>query len=90
MPRHFSAQARVALLFYTSINVVLFTAGVYAVSMFPTLTPNAGFWLAVIIGASLLVTAPVAWCVGRCWPAEWRKQILAESSPLAGAPTRPV
>jgi hypothetical protein len=90
MPRHFSAQARVALLFYTSINIVLFTGAIYAVSLFPPLTANAGLWLALIVGACLLITAPVAWCIGRCWPAEWRKQILAEPSPLAGAPTRPV
>jgi hypothetical protein len=90
MPRHIEARARIALLFYSTINVVLFTAGVYAVTMFPPLTPDAGFWLAVFTGAGLVVTAPVAWCVGRCVPEAWRKKIMAEPSPLASAPTRTV
>ena len=81
-------RAQIALLFYSTVNVVVFTAAVYAVAMFPPLTPNAGFWLMAIMAASLAVTAPVAWCVGACLPAEWRKLILAERSPQATAPTR--
>ncbi len=70
---------------------MLFTAAVYAVSIFPPLTPNAGFWLAVFTGASLIVTAPIAWCIGGCrMPETWRKKIVAEPSPLASEPTRPV
>jgi hypothetical protein len=83
-------RAQIALLFYTTVNIVLFTAGVYAVTMFPPLTPDAGFWLAVFTAAGLVVTAPVAWCLGACLPAAWRKKILAEPSPLAGEPTRPI
>ncbi len=81
-------RAQIALLFYSTINVVVFTAAVYAVSMFPPLTPNAGFWMMAIMATSFVVTAPIAWCVGACLPAEWRKDILAEPSPLASAPTR--
>jgi hypothetical protein len=83
-------RAQIALLFYSTVNVMVFTAAVYAVSIFPPLTPDAGFWLAVLTGASLIVTAPVAWCVGACFPAAWRDKILAHRSPLADAPTRPV
>jgi len=81
-------RAQIALLTYSTLNIIVFTAAVYAVSMFPPLTPNAGFWMMAIMAASLVVTAPVAWCVGACFPAEWRKTILAEPSPLASAPTR--
>ena len=89
MTRITGTRAPIALLFYTTVNLVIFTAAVYAVAIFPALTPDAGFWLAVIVGTGLAVTAPVAWCIGRCLlPASWRKDVLAEPSPLAGEPTR--
>jgi hypothetical protein len=82
-------RAPIALLFYTSVNIIIFTAAVYAVTIFPTLTPDAGFWLAVFVGAGLVVTAPLAWCIGGCrLAAAWRKDVLAEPSPLASEPTR--
>ena len=86
-------RVQIALLFYTTVNIILFTAAVYAVTIFPPLRPNAGLWLALFMGASLIVTAPMAWCLGKCiciLPASWRKKILAEPSPLANEPTRPV
>jgi hypothetical protein len=91
MARTIGVRAQIALLFYTTVNIVIFTAAVYAVAMFPTLTPHAGFWLALIMGASLIVTAPLAWCLGGClMPAAWRKNFLAEPSPRASEPTRSV
>lgn len=91
MAQHNRSRVQIALLFYTTINIILFTAAVYAVSIFPPLTPSAGFWLAVFMGASLIVTAPIAWWLGKCLlPAAWKKKILAEPSPLAGEPTRPL
>jgi hypothetical protein len=85
-----SARAQVALLFYTTVNLILFTAAVYAVAIFPPLERNAGLWLALFTAAGLLVTAPAAWCLAACWPAAWRKKIIADPSPLAREPTRPV
>lgn len=90
MARDTQTRARVALLFYCTINVVTFTVAVYAVTLFPPLTPDAGFWLAVFTGASLLLTAPVAWAIGRWLPTEWRRKILAEPSPLAKAPSKTI
>jgi hypothetical protein len=85
------ARCQLGLLFYTTLNLIVFTAAVYAVAIFPPLEPNAGFWLAVFVGASLIVTAPVAWCIGGCrLAAAWRKDVLAEPSPLASEPTRPI
>ena len=84
------ARAQVALLFYTTVNIILFTAAVYAVAIFPPLERNAGFWLALFTAAALIVTAPAAWCLAACWPPAWRKKIIAEPSPLAHEPTRPV
>jgi hypothetical protein len=91
MARTIGSRAPIALLFYTTVNIIIFTAAVYAVAIFPPLGQNAGFWLAVIVGAGLVVTAPLAWCVGGCLlPAAWRKDVLAEPSPLASEPTRHV
>jgi len=90
MPLKIAGPAQIALLLYTTVNIILFTAAVYAVTIFPPLVPNAGFWLAAFTVAGLVVTAPVAWCVAACVPDAWRKKIVAEPSPLAGAPTRPV
>lgn len=85
------ARAQLALLFYTTVNIILFTAAVYAVTLFPPLQKNAGLWLAAFIAGSLIVTAPFAWCLGKCvLPDAWRKKVLAESSPLAREPSRTV
>jgi len=85
------ARCQLGLLFYTTLNIVVFTAAVYAVSIFPPLQKDAGFWLAAFTIGSLIVTAPIAWCIGGCrLPEAWRKKIVAEPSPLAGEPTRSV
>jgi len=90
MAREIGFRAQVALLFYSTVNVVLFTAAIYAVTLFPPLMPNAGFWITVFTAASLIVTAPVAWYVGGCVPAALCTKILARPSPLATAPSRDV
>jgi hypothetical protein len=83
-------RAQIALLFYSTFNVVVFTAAVYATSLFPPLTANAGFWLAAIMAVSLTVSAPVAWCLGACLPREWHDKLLAKRSPLSHAPAREI
>jgi hypothetical protein len=83
-------RAQIALLFYSTFNVVVFTAAVYATSLFPPLTANAGFWLAAIMAVSLTASAPVAWCLGACLPREWHDKLLAKRSPLSHAPAREI
>lgn len=83
-------RLQIALLFYTSVNIVVFTAAVYAATMFPPLLPEAGFWIAAITGVSLFVTAPLAWCLGACLPSAWHYRLVARQSPLSRTPTRPV
>jgi hypothetical protein len=83
-------RAQIALLFYSTFNIVVFTAAVYATSLFPPLTANAGFWLAAIMVVSLTVSAPVAWCLGACLPREWHDKLLAKRSPLSHAPAREI
>ena len=91
MTREIGTRTQVALLLYSALNVALFTAGVYLVMLNPALTAEAGFWIAVVVGVSLLVTAPFAWCMASCLCGNrWRSKLVAVRSPLSGAPTREV
>ena len=91
MTREIGTRAQVALLLYSTFNVALFTLGVYVVMLNPSLTGHAGFWIAVIAGAGLIITAPFAWCMASCLCGErWRKKVVAVRSPLAHAPTREI
>lgn len=83
-------RAQIALLFYSTFNIIVFTAAVYATSLFPPLTAHAGFWIAAIMAVSLLASAPVAWCLGACLPREWHDKLLAKRSPLSHAPAREI
>jgi hypothetical protein len=90
MARKIEPRTQVSLLLYSTINLASFTAGVYLVMLWPTLNANAGFWLTLVVVASLIVAAPLAWCLAACLPARWRQKVVAEPSPLAGEPNRPV
>ena len=72
-------------------NGVLFGAGLIVVLMVPALNANAGFWIAVVIAASVILAAPVAWLLAPRLRARYsRHTLLAAPSPLAGAATRDV
>lgn len=89
MARKIGTRTQISLLLYTTINLASFTAGVYAVMLWPTLNADAGFWIAVVVAASLVVAAPIAWCLASCLRTDyWRKKMVAEPSPLTSAPTR--
>ena len=91
MTRETWTRTRIAALVYTMSNGVLFGSGLIVVLMVPALNANAGFWIAVVIAASLILAAPFAWLLAprlraRCG----RHSLLAAPSPLAGAATRDV
>jgi len=86
----FETRKQIALLFYTTFNIVVFTAAVYAATIFPPLAPHAGFWIAVIMAVSLVASAPVAWCLGACLPTTWHDKLIAKRSPLSQAPARDI
>jgi len=81
-------RTQISLLLYTTINLASFTAGVYLVMLWPRLTENAGFWIAAVVAVSLVLAAPLSWCLAKCLPDKWQKKIVAERSPLADAPPR--
>lgn len=90
MTREVGVRAQIALLIFTTLNVAVFTVAVYAVMMSPALNAHAGLWLTVAMAVSVLITAPLAWCASSCFPTGWRKKIVAERSPLAHEPSRPI
>lgn len=91
MVREIGPRTQIALLLYSMLNVALFTAGVYIVMLNPSLIDEAGFWIAVIAGVGLLVSAPFAWCMASCLCGNrWRNKFVAVRSPHANAPTREI
>jgi hypothetical protein len=90
MAQKIATRTQISLLLYTTINLASFTAGVYLVMLWPTLNNHAGFWITVVVAASLIVAAPIAWALAARVPAKWQKKMVAEPSPLAGAPGEPI
>ena len=85
-----TVRLQIALVFYTTVNIVIFTGAVYAATMFPPLLPHAGFWIAAITAIGMFATFPLAWCVGACLPAIWHDKLVTQPSPLAHAPSREI
>ena len=56
-------RLRIALLIYSMTNAVIFGAGLIAVLNVPTLQADAVFWIPVVVLASLILAAPVAWLI---------------------------
>lgn len=90
MTREIGLRTQIALLIYTSLNVLLFTVAVYAVMMSVTLNAHAGFWLTAFVAVSLVVTAPLAWALAPRIRPDWQKKVAAVPSPLAHLPGNPV
>jgi len=83
-------RTQIAVLVYSMTNGVMFGVGLIVVLMVPALNAYAGFWIATVVVASLILAAPFAWLIApRLRARYWRSRLLATPSPLAGAPTRP-
>lgn len=85
-----SAQVQIALLFYTTFNVVMFTAATYAGTLFPPLVPHTGLVIACIMALGLIGGLPLAWAVGKALPRGWHDGLIARQSPLAHEPAREI
>lgn len=90
MPREIGIRAQVALVFFTTLNVAVFTVAVYVVMLSPALNVHAGYWLIVSMLASTVVTAPLCWALAPRVRPSLRNKVVAVRSPLADAPSRPV
>jgi hypothetical protein len=70
---------------------VLFGAGIILVMTWPALTVDAGFWIAVIVAASVILAAPIAWWIApRMRARYWRRRMAADHAPYVGSETGPL
>jgi len=83
-------RGQIALLFYSTFCVVVFTIAVYAAALFPPLTAHAGWWIAGITIVGMVIGVPLATLVGRACPSDWHKDLVARQSPLAHEPGRDI
>jgi len=74
----------VAALVYGMTNGVLFGAGVILVLTLPVLNAHAGLWITVVVGASIVLAAPIAWWIAPRLRARYtRRGRLIDPAPIA-------
>ena len=79
MTRETATRAQIALLIYLMTQGVLFGAGLILVMTLPALSVDAGFWIAVIVAASVILAAPIAWWIAlRMRARYWRRRMIAD------------
>jgi hypothetical protein len=57
----FNTRFRVAALIFTMTNAVIFGAGLVTVLLIPSLAAAAMEWIPVVVIASFILAAPIAW-----------------------------
>ena len=84
-----STRVQIAALIYSMTSAVLFGAGLLLVLTLPVLNADAGYWISVVIGASLILAVPIAWWMApRLRARHWRLRPAADGAPLGGSATR--
>ena len=56
-------RLRIAVLIYSMTNAVIFGAGIITVLNVSALSANAYIWIPVVVVASLILAAPIAWLI---------------------------
>ena len=56
-------RLRIAVLIYSMTNAVIFGTGIITVLNVSALRANAFFWIPVVVVASLILAAPIAWLI---------------------------
>ena len=56
-------RLRIAVLIYSMTNAVIFGAAIITVLNVPALSANAYIWIPVVVVASLILAAPIAWLI---------------------------
>ena len=78
MTRETRTRAGIAVLIYSMANGVLFGAGLIIVLSLPALSADIGLWISVIVGASFILAAPIAWWMApRLRARYWRQRVTA-------------
>ena len=76
MTRKTGTRAGIAVLIYSMVSGVLFGAGLIVVLTLPVLSADTGFWISVVVGASFILAAPIAWLMApRLRARYWRQRI---------------
>jgi hypothetical protein len=89
MTEETSTRVQIAALIYSMSNAVLFGAGLLLVLTLPVLNAKAGYWISVVVGASLIVAAPIAWWMApRLRARYWRQRTAVDGAPFGGSAAR--
>jgi hypothetical protein len=59
-------RRRIAVLIYSMTNAVIFGAGIITVMNVTALRDDAYIWIPVVVVASLILAAPLAWLIAPC------------------------
>ena len=90
MTRETATRAQIAMLVYLMTNGLLFGIGVTLVLTWPALSADAGFWIVVVVAASFILAAPVAWWIApRMQARYWRRRKAHDQALLADPARRP-
>ena len=76
MERETKNRLRIAALIYSMTNAVVFGAGLITVLNVPSLRADAAFWIPVVVVASLVLAAPLAWLIAPRLQARYRRRHL--------------
>jgi hypothetical protein len=85
MSRDSLARLRVAALIFVMVNAVVFGAGLITVLSVPMLSQHAFFWIPVVVMASFVFSAPLAWIIA---PSMMQRFLKAKFPPLAARLTQ--
>ena len=78
MTRETGTRAGIAVLIYSMTSSVLFGAGLIFVLSLPALSADIGLWISVVVGASFILAAPIAWWMApRLRARYWRQRVTA-------------
>jgi hypothetical protein len=83
MTKETTTRAQIALLIYMMTSGVLFGVGVILVLAWPALSVDSGFWITLVVAASFILAAPVAWWMApRMRARYWRRRMAADDRAL--------
>ena len=81
MQRETKTRVGIAALIYLMTNAVLFGVGLITVLTVPALSTNAAIWIPVVVVASFILAAPIAWELAPRLRARYWRQRSAHSLP---------
>jgi hypothetical protein len=80
MNRETATRARIAALIYMMTNAVIFGSGLIVVMTVPALTDRAAVWIPLVVAASFILAAPVAWFIAPWMRSRFGQKYRAQAS----------